>query len=66
MAQGHINYAKGEEKGSFDTASDATSLGSHDIPVIVDDTNLTRDEAAQALRDMADQLQDGRQAYPLA
>lgn len=67
MAKGHMNWGLGEEPNAIDQASDSTSLGSgHDIRVIIDDTNITRDEAAEALLRIRTKLLDGRTAWPLA
>ena len=67
MAKGHMNWGEGEEVNVIDQTSDATSLGSgHDIRVIIDDTNLTRDEAAEGLERIRLKLLDGQTDWPLA
>ncbi len=67
MAKGHMNWGEGEDVNVIDQASDATALGAgHDIRVIIDDTNLTRHEAAEGLERIRLKLLDGRTAYPLA
>ncbi len=66
MAKGHMNWGEGEDVSAIDQASDATSLGAgHDIRVIIDDTNLTRDEAAEGLERIRLKLLDGQTAWPL-
>ncbi len=67
MAKGHLNWGEGEEVNVIDQASDANALGAgHDIRFIIDDTNLTRDEAAEGLERIRLKLLDGRTTYPLA
>ena len=67
MAKGHMNWGEGEEVNVIDQTSDETALGSgHDIRVIIDDTNLTRDEAAEGLERIRLKLLDGQTSWPLA
>ena len=57
MAKGHMNWGEGEEVNVIDQAADATALGSgHDIRVIIDDTNLPRDEAAEGMTRVTEKL----------
>lgn len=64
MAQGHINYANGEDVGDMDVAADAT--GSIESLRLIVAASVTRDEAAEGLERIRTAILDGRLAWPLA
>lgn len=66
MAQGQINLVWGEEANALDQTSDATSLSSVDVRVILSTGIATRGEAVEALERIKMYILDTEHAFPLA
>lgn len=64
MAQAHINAAEGEDPSDYDVASDAT--GSIETIRVIIANGVDRHVAANLLRDIAREVEDGDRDWPFA